>query len=100
MLVREKLKNTRAADFIDTLRSRLDDAADLNAIRAIESRAAAEYWSAWRDLQALFPRKDASRTPAHWLIFGSRHSPLTGEPRSSINPASSLLNFVNAVAES
>jgi len=44
--------------------------------------------------------KDASQTPAHWLIFGSRHSPLTGGPRLSINPANSLLNFVNAVAES
>src|SRR5262249_52889458 len=32
--------------------------------------------------------------------FGPRHSPLTGGPRLSINPANSLLNFTNAVAQS
>src|SRR5262249_42010556 len=80
-LLREKLKNLLAANLIDMLRSRLDGAADLDAIRAIESRAAAEYWSAWHDLPIPFPRKDASRIPAHWSTFGSRHSPLTGGPR-------------------
>jgi len=100
VLVREKLKNTEAADSIAALRARLDDAADLDAIRGIESRAAAEYWNAWRDLPILFPRKDASRVPSHWLIFGTRHSPLTGGPRLSVNPANSLLNYTNAVAES
>jgi CRISPR-associated endonuclease Cas1 len=100
LLVREKLKNIEAADSIATLRSRLDDAADLNAIRGIESRAAALYWDSWRDLSILFPRKEVQRTPSHWLTFGSRHSPLTGGPRLSINPANSILNYTNAVAES
>ena len=48
----------------------------------------------------LFPRKDTSRIPSHWLTFGPRHSPLTGGPRLSVNPANSLLNYTNAVAES
>ena len=100
VLVREKLNNVLAADLIVALRPRLDDAADLDAIRGIESRAAAEYWNAWRDLPILFPRKEATRTPAHWLTFGPRHSPLTGGPRLSVNPANSLLNYTNAVAES
>jgi CRISPR-associated endonuclease Cas1 len=100
VLVREKLKNIRTADFIAALGARLADATDLDAIRAIESRAAAEYWNAWRDLPILFPRKDANRIPAHWLSFGTRHSPLTGGPRLSVNPANSLLNYTNAVAES
>jgi CRISPR-associated protein Cas1 len=99
-LVREKLKNTRVADFIATLRAHLGDALDLNAIRGIESRTAAEYWNSWRDLPILFPRKDADRIPSHWLTFGPRHSPLTGGPRLSVNPANSLLNYTNAVAES
>jgi hypothetical protein len=34
------------------------------------------------------------------LRFGTRHSPLTGGPRLSVNPANSLLNYTNAVAES
>ena len=48
----------------------------------------------------LFPRKDVNRIPSHWLTFGPRHSPLTGGPRLSVNPANSLLNYTNAVAES
>jgi CRISPR-associated endonuclease Cas1 len=100
VLVRDKLKKTRAADSIATLRAGLGDAADLNAIRGIESLAASEYWNAWRDLPILFPRKETNRIPSHWLTFGSRHSPLTGGPRLSVNPANSLLNFTNAVAES
>jgi CRISPR associated protein Cas1 len=48
----------------------------------------------------LFPRKDVNRVPIHWLCFGTRHSPLTGGPRSAVNPPNSLLNYANAVAES
>ena len=100
VLVREKLKDIRTADFIAALGARLRDATDLDAIRGIESRAAAEYWNAWRDLPILFPRKDANRIPSHWLSFGPRHSPLTGGPRLSVNPPNTLLNYINAVAES
>ena len=100
VLVREKLKNTPTANSIAALRARLNDASDLNAIRGIESRAAAEYWDAWRPLAILFPRKQTNRIPSHWLTFGPRHSPLTGGPRLSVNPANSLLNYTNAVAES
>jgi CRISPR-associated endonuclease Cas1 len=100
VLVRKKLKNIRAADSIAILRDRLRDATDLNAIRGTESLAAAKFWDAWRDLPILFPRKDARRIPSHWLTFGPRHSPLTGGPRLSVNPANSILNYTNAVAES
>src|ERR1700747_1349028 len=100
VLVRDKLKNLRVADFIAEVRAQLSGAADLNLIRGIESRAAGEYWEAWRDLSIQFPRRDSSRIPSHWLTFGSRHSPLTGGPRLSVNPANSLINFTNAIAES
>jgi CRISPR-associated endonuclease Cas1 len=100
VLVREKLKDIRTADFIAALGARLADATDLDAIRGIESRAAAEYWNAFRELPILFPRKDANRIPLHWLTFGPRHSPLTGGPRLSVNPANSLINYTNAIAES
>jgi CRISPR-associated protein Cas1 len=100
VLVRDKLKNIRAADSIAVLRTSLRDAAELNAIRGIESLAAAKFWDAWRDLPILFPRKDTSRIPSHWLTFGPRHSPLSGGPRLSINPPNSLINYTNAIAES
>jgi CRISPR-associated endonuclease Cas1 len=99
-LIRETLKDVSAAGSIAALENRLSEADDLNAIRAIEARAAAEYWSAWRNVPIQFPRKDAERVPSRWLCFGARHSPLTGGPRLSVNPANSLLNYVNAVAES
>jgi hypothetical protein len=100
ILVREKLKNVSAANLIAGLQSRLATANEIDTIRGIESRAAAEYWSAWREVPALFARKDVTRVPTHWLSFGTRHSPLTGGPRLSVNPANSLLNYTNAVAES
>src|SRR5258707_2841703 len=100
LLVREKLRNVSAANSIAGLQDRLANADEVDAIRGIESRAAAEYWSAWREVPVLFPRKDVNRVPTHWLCFGTRHSPLTSGPRLSVNPANSLLNYTNAVAES
>ncbi|MGH9515924.1 MAG: CRISPR-associated endonuclease Cas1 [Terriglobales bacterium] len=99
-LVREKLKNANVAASISALQDRLSNTESIDGIRAIEARAASEYWSAWRDVPVLFPRKDVARIPAHWLTFGPRHSPLTGGPRLSVNPANSLLNYINAIAES
>lgn len=98
-LLRERLNNSGSADSISELHNRLAVAENIDAVRGIESRAAAEYWSAWRELPISFTRKDASRIPSHWLHFGPRHSPLTGGPRLSVNPANSLLNYINAIAE-
>ena len=100
VVIREKLCKSDAADSIAILRNRVAVAVDLSAVRGMESRAAAEYWDAWRELPVLFPRKDSARVPKHWLSFGTRHSPLTGGPRLAINPANALLNYTNAVAES
>ena len=99
-LLREKVRNSAGADSIAALRSRLADSADLNAVRGLESRAAAEYWDAWRTIPVLFPRKDVPLVPNHWQSFGTRHSPLTGGPRLAVNPANALLNYTNAIAES
>src|SRR5262249_34071902 len=68
--------------------------------RSIEARAAVEYWKTWAEIRVRFPRQDMVRVPAHWLSFGTRHSPLSGGPRRAVNPANSLLNYTNAVAES
>jgi CRISPR/Cas system-associated endonuclease Cas1 len=54
VLVREKLRDVQTENAIVSLRSRLGDAVDLNVILGIESRAAAEFWSAWRDLPIRF----------------------------------------------
>jgi CRISPR-associated endonuclease Cas1 len=99
-LVRDGLKNSAAADAIAEFRARLYNADDLDAVRGLEGRAAVAYWNAWRDLPILWPRSDLRRVPAHWRIFGTRASPLTGGPRLAVNPASAILNFVFALCES
>jgi hypothetical protein len=65
-----------------------------DSTRGIESRAAANITARPRSV----PRR--TNDPQHWLTFGPRHSPLTGGPRLSVNPANSLINFTTAVAES
>ncbi len=99
-VLRDKLKDVSKANAIASLRENLSTSETIEAIRAIESHAALEYWSAWFDVPVLFPRKDAQRVPSHWLRFGTRRSPLTGGPRLAVNPANALLNYTNAVAES
>ena len=58
------------------------------------------YWSAWRTLPIIFPTKDESRVAAHWRIFGTRVSPLTGSPRLAVNPANAILNYLYSLLES
>ena len=100
LVLRENLNHEEKAIIVHTLRQGLSDTDTLDAIRAIERRAASEYWSAWNNIPIIFPRKDSECVPNHWLRFGSRHSPLTGGPRLAINPANALLNYLTAVAAS
>jgi CRISPR/Cas system-associated endonuclease Cas1 len=93
-LVRDKLKDSAAADAITGFRVRLDNADNLDSVRTLEAHAAIAYWNAWRDVPLLWPRSDLRRVPDHWRTFGTRASPLTGGPRLAVNPASALLNFI------
>src|SRR5713101_5281670 len=52
-LVREKLVNAETANVIAAFRDCLSQAENIDAIRVIESRAAAKYWSAWHELPIL-----------------------------------------------
>ena len=71
----------------------------MGAIRLLESQAAAEYWAAWQNVPITFPRSDVPRIPGHWRVFGTRQSPLSGSPRSAINPANAILNYLYALLE-
>ena len=99
-VVREKIRNTSVADVIARFQEKLDCVIDLDEIRAIESRAAKAYWSAWQALPVSFPTNCLSKIPEHWKIFGTRESPLTGSPRLAANPVNAMLNYVYAVLES
>jgi len=85
-LARKRLNDARAADLIATNKAAVDEANSIEALRLSESRAAYAYWSAWRNVPVIFPKKDLSRVPEHWQRFGARISPLTGSPRLSVNP--------------
>jgi hypothetical protein len=69
-------------------------------VRHLEAQAARRYWNSWSEVAVLFPRKDVKRVPDHWLLFGARHSPLTGGPRLAVNPPNAILNYCFALAES
>ena len=99
-LAREKLKDSKVADLIAANQAAVGEAQTIEALRLTESRAAHAYWSAWRDLQVMFPKKDLSRVPDHWQRFGARISPLTGSPRLSVNPPNAMLNYLYALLES
>ena len=99
-LVRNKLRNSAAADTIARARSGVETAEMIPSIRQLESQAAYAYWSAWRNVAIAFPKNDLRRVPAHWRSFGSRHSPLTGSPRLAVNPPNAMLNYLYAVLES
>jgi len=99
-VVREQLKEPAASELIARFRERLADAESLDMIRHLEAQAAATYWNAWSEVPVLFPRQDTKRVPDHWLRFGARHSPLTGQPRLAVNPPNAVLNYSFALAES
>jgi CRISPR-associated endonuclease Cas1 len=99
-VARDKLSASKCADAIHRYRSELAEADTIDRVRLVESRAAAAYWSEWRTLPVMFPRKDHSRVPSHWRVFGTRVSPLTGSPRLAVNPPNAILNYLYSLLES
>jgi hypothetical protein len=100
LVAREKLQDTEAAENIAKARNAVGVVHGSVAFLALESKAAAAYWSAWRNLPVQFPKVDLQRIPEHWRTFGPRISPLTGSPRLAVNPANAILNYLYAILES
>jgi len=75
------------------------DAVALPELLYAESSGAAVYWGSWQGVCLQFARKDENRVPEHWTSFGQRHSPITGSPRLSVNPANAMLNYLYALLE-
>ena len=98
-VARTVLRDDAAARIVSETRASLPRAATVNAIRTAEARAGGAYWTAWRNLPVLFPRKDLPHIPQHWRTFGQRHSPLTGSPRLAVNPPNAMLNYLYAMLE-
>lgn len=99
-LARGKLNDSKAANLIAANQAAVGEAQTIEALRLSESRAAHAYWSAWRNVPVLFPKRDLPRVPEHWQRFGTRISPLTGSPRLSVSPPNAMLNYLYALLES
>src|SRR5437660_5646621 len=99
-VARASLRDSLTADAIVSFRLALPNTTGLNDIRMLESRAAAAYWSAWRNLPITFPKNDQIRVPDHCRTFDTRKSPLSGSPRLAANPANAMLNYLYALLES
>jgi CRISPR associated protein Cas1 len=97
IVIRGKVARTR---IIASARDALTTAETIPAIRLLEAQAALAYWSAWRNVPVIFPKKDLSRIPEHWRTCGTRVSPLTGSPRLAVNPPNAMLNYLYALLES
>jgi hypothetical protein len=55
--------------------------------------------SAWSALDLRWAKADLPKVPEHWRTFGTRASPLTGNPRLAANPANAILNYLYALVE-
>jgi len=99
LVARNRLLDTATADTIARFSAELPTAENIASIRLIEAQAASAYWSAWRTLPLIFPKKDLSRVPDHWRRFGTRISPLTGSPRLAVTPGCAMMNYLYALLE-
>ncbi|MGH9322196.1 MAG: CRISPR-associated endonuclease Cas1, partial [Vicinamibacteria bacterium] len=100
-LVRRALPEKGAAiGVIEQALAALDAAESVKSALALEAKAAAAYWGAWRDVRVRFARADETRIPKHWSVFTERQSPLSTSARKAVTPAGAMLNYLYALAES
>ena len=98
-VLRERLDRGATADSIALFRNKLDSAESFDALRILESNAAAAYFREWRDLPVSWPKADLPKIPEHWRFVGSRQSPLSGGPRLAVTPVHAILNYCSALLE-
>lgn len=98
-VLRECLDCGTAADAIARFRNRLDSVGSFDALRILESNAAASYFREWRGIPVTWPKADLPRIPEHWRFVGSRQSPLSGGPRLAVTPVQAILNYCCALVE-
>lgn len=99
-IARDYFGNQSIAGMIEATREALTTVDTLRDLRHVEAQGALAYWSLMRTVPVEFPRSDLTRVPAHWRVFGTRHSPLTNSPRLSVNPPNAMLNYLYSLLES
>lgn len=88
-----------AAEPTERALAEIAHAVTLQDLLLAESQAAEGYWGAWAPLPIPFAPRDSAKLPAHWLVFGQRHSLLSSGPRHATNPAGAILNYLYALLE-
>ena len=99
-IARDYFGNQTIAGMIEATREALTTVDTIRDLRHVEAQGALAYWSLMRAVPVEFPRSDLTRVPAHWRVFGTRHSPLTNSPRLSVSPPNAMLNYLYALLES
>ncbi len=84
---------------IDVALSGLGEAATVDQLMVVEAAAAKAYWETFAGTPLRFPRNQVGRLPEHWLTLGTRMSPMTSSPRTAVNPANAVLNYLYALLE-
>ena len=98
-IAREKLRDSGAAEIIESQLPGVADARSMDDVLLCEMLGAKAYWSAWRSVPIGFAKRDADRVPHHWLTFSARRSPLSVSPRLAADPVNAMLNFSYALLE-
>ncbi len=98
--VSERLPNVGATtDYLRDVAKQLETVPSLDQARYLESCAAAAYWNVWSPIETPFVRGDRKHVPDHWITFGARSSPLTGNQNKAANPCNAMLNYLYAILE-
>jgi CRISPR/Cas system-associated endonuclease Cas1 len=73
---------------------------DMDGLRLLEARAAAQYFAAWRDLPLRWREVRRKPIPAEWQRMPIRGSLLLMSNRHATHPVNALLNYAYGVLES
>jgi CRISPR-associated endonuclease Cas1 len=98
-IARDHFGNQTIAGMITAAGDALKSADTIRELRQMEAQAALAYWSLMRTVPVEFPHRDLARVPAHWRVFGTRHSPLTNSPRLAVSPPQAMLNYLYSLLE-
>jgi CRISP-associated protein Cas1 len=89
---------SKLAEELDGLNDRMP--ADIDALRGIEGRAGAVYFSAWHGVPLQWAANKRKPVPSSWRTIGPRSSLLaekTSKNRNATHPINAMLNYAYAV---
>jgi CRISPR-associated endonuclease Cas1 len=77
--------------------SALQNCESPSEMMSYEGQASLAYWTAWKNIELIFAKKDQKILPEHWRCFRKRVSDFGPRPRRATNPANAMLNYLYAI---